>query len=305
MSKQVQRLGRGLDSLIGSTDLRVAEQPASPASVQDQTERTSGSPNVHSIPLDLIEPNPFQPRQQFDDAPLAELAQSLRADGVLQPVTLRPVGRKYQLIAGERRWRAARLAGLAEIPAIVRTADDREMLVLALVENTQREDLNAIEKAQAYDNLRKTLNVSIEQLAGRLGQDRSTVSNYLRLLELDDQIQSLIRSRELSMGHARALLGSPPEHRMHLARMIVERDLSVRAVERQVQAIRSRVGKTPVAANRPHIKRLEERLTQALGAKAKIREGLKGKSGRIIIYYRTVDDFERICDRLNVDTEGL
>ncbi len=221
MSKRPPRLGRGLESLIGSADFSVAEpQPVSrpaPASVPV----APTGPVVQSIPLGRIEPNPFQPRQQFDDTGLAELAQSIKTDGILQPITLRQVESRYQIIAGERRWRAAQLAGLTEIPAIVRAADDNEMLVLALVENIQREDLNAIEKAQAYEALRRTLNMPIEQLARRLGQDRSTVSNYLRLLELDESLQSQIRSGQLSMGHARALLarrGAPNSTRAeHIA----------------------------------------------------------------------------------------
>jgi ParB family chromosome partitioning protein len=262
-------------------------------------------PVVQSIPLDRIEPNPFQPRQQFDDAGLADLAQSIRSDGILQPITLRQKGQKYQLIAGERRWRASRLAGLSEIPAIVRQAGDNEMLVLALVENIQREDLNAIEKARAYDSLCKVLNVPIEQLAQRLGQDRSTVSNYLRLLELDEAVQSLIRAGQLSMGHARAILGAQEEHRVRLAREVAEEDLSVRAVERQVQLLKAGGAPPRQAEARPHIRQMEQRFSQALGAKTKIREGPKGKSGRVVIYYRTLDDFDRICDRLNVDTEEL
>lgn len=311
MSKRTQRLGRGLEALIGTTDFQQAApqpvpvRPSEPPPAAPAAPAAPTGPAVQAIPLDRIEPNPFQPRQQFDDAALADLAQSIKADGILQPITLRQVGAKYQLIAGERRWRAASLAGLLEIPALVRPADDNEMLVLALVENIQREDLNAIEKAQAYEALRKTLDIPIEQLARRLGQDRSTVSNYLRLLELDDSIQSLIRSAQLSMGHARALLGAPEEHRIRLARQAVEQDLSVRAIERQVQLLRAGTQPAKPAETRPHVKHLEERFTQALGARAKIKEGPKGKSGRVVIYYRTLDDFDRICDRLNVDIEGL
>lgn len=304
MSKRAQRLGRGLEALIGTADFATSEAQA-PAKAPSPLSAAPGGPIVQAIPLDRIDPNPFQPRQQFDDAGLAELAMSIKTDGVLQPITLRPAGDRYQLIAGERRWRASGLAGLQEIPAILRQADDNEMLVLALVENIQREDLNAIEKAQAYEALRKTLNIPIEQLARRLGQDRSTVSNYLRLLELDESIQSLIRCAQLSMGHARALLGTGPEHRIRLARVAVEQDLSVRAVERQVQLLRAGTPATKSPEPRPHVKQLEERFTQALGARAKIKEGPKGKSGRVVIYYRTLDDFDRICDRLNVDTEGL
>ena len=309
MSKRSQRLGRGLDALIGTTEFQTPAptaptKPASEPLMAPATGAPSG-PAVQSIPLDRIEANPFQPRQQFDDAGLAELAHSIKTDGILQPITLRKVGAKYQIIAGERRWRASRLAGLQDVPALVRQASDDDMLVLALVENIQREDLNAIEKAQAYDALRKTLGLPIEQLAGRLGQDRSTVSNYIRLLELDESIRLLIRSNQVSMGHARALLGAPEEHRIRLARQVVEQDLSVRAIERQVQLLRAGVPTAKTAEPRPHVKQLEDRFTHALGVRAKIKEGPKGKSGRVVLYYRTLDDFDRICDRLNVDTEEL
>jgi ParB family transcriptional regulator, chromosome partitioning protein len=304
MSKRVQRLGRGLEALIGTTDFQMPQVQPPVAIPLNGGAAEPGALTVRSISLAEIDPNPFQPRNQFDDAGLADLARSIQTDGVLQPITLRRVGARYQLIAGERRWRACGLAGLKQVPAIVRSADDNDMLVLALVENIQREDLNAVEKAQAYEALRKTLDVPIEQLSQRLGQDRSTVSNYLRLLELDESIQSFVRSGQLSMGHARALLGAAPEHRIRLARQIIDQDLSVRAVERQVQLLRAGSTAKPLEP-RPHVKQLEERFTQALGMKAKIKEGPKGKSGRVIVYYRTLDDFDRMCDRLQVDTEGL
>lgn len=318
MSKRNQRLGRGLDALIGSVAFEKAEAqapqappvqprptaaPAAPA-VEAPAAAPKG-PAVQEIPLEQIDPNPFQPRQQFSDEHLAELAESIRADGILQPIALRKAGDRYQLIAGERRWRAAGLAGLKAVPAIVREASDSEMLVLALVENIQRKDLNAIEKAQAYEALRRTLNVPIEQLAKRLGQDRSTVSNYLRLLELDESIQSLIRTGQLSMGHARAILGAPEEHRVRLARDVLAKDLSVRATEALVQLARQGSPVPGRPETRPQIKLLEERFTHTLGCRTKIREGPKGRSGKIVIYYRTLDDFDRITDRLNVNTEDI
>ncbi len=313
MAKRTQRLGRGLNALIGTGDAPPAHPPvsvqAAPPPATPPAEREPAPPDrpaVDTVPIDRIEPNPFQPRQQFDDTGLAELAQSIKSDGVLQPITLRQSGGKYQIIAGERRWRASRIAGLKDIPALVRQASDDDMLVLALIENIQREDLNAIEKAQGYETLRRKLDLPIEQLARRVGQDRSTVSNYLRLLELDGAVQSLIRAGQLSMGHARAILGAPEEHRIRLARQVVEQDLSVRAVEHQVQFLRqARAAPGPAREPRPHIKQMEQRFTQALGVRTKIKEGPKGKSGRLVIYYRTLDDFDRICDRLEVDTEDV
>lgn len=309
MSKRQQRLGRGLEALIGTADFTqpqpVPAAKSPPGSAVEKTPDPQPGPSVpvRVLSLDLIEPNPFQPRKQFDDASLGELAQSIREDGILQPIAVRPANGRFQIIAGERRCRAARLAGLAEVPAVVRQAGDTEMLALALIENIQREDLNAIEKAQAYEGLRQTLNLPIEHLAQRLGQDRSTVSNYLRLLELDDILQSLIRSGQLSMGHARTLLGAPSEHRVRLARQSVEQDLSVRALEKLVQLLRQGIPAQKKTEPRPLIKSAEQRFTQALGVRARIKEGPKGKTGRIVLYYRTLDDFDRICDRLGVPTE--
>ncbi len=331
MSKRQQRLGRGLEALIGTGGFS-ATQASGPQSTRSPGRSATGqkqhgdtvaadsasaqkaaapgqpaaqaaSPPVQTLRLDLVDPNPFQPRQQFDDTGLAELAQSIKTDGILQPIAVRPVAGRFQIIAGERRCRAARLAGLAEVPAVVRSTDDNEMLALALIENIQREDLNAIEKAQAYEQLRKALDLSIEQLAARLGQDRSTVSNYLRLLELEDSVQAWIRSGALSMGQARAILGAPAEDRHRLARHAVEQELSVRAVEKMVQLIRQggRVQTKPEP--RPVVKDLEERFTRSLGIKTRIKEGPKGKSGRLVLYYRTLDDFDRICDRLGLVVE--
>lgn len=309
MSKRPQRLGRGLESLIGMGDMGSAQADA-PRTTAAAQSRPSNAPQavepaipVRMVNLDTVEPNPFQPRQQFDEAALAELAASIRTDGILQPIAVRPVNGKFQIIAGERRCRAARMAGLKEVPAIVRDTDDREMLALALTENIQREDLNAVEKAQAYEQLRLTLAIPIEQLAKRLGQDRSTVSNFLRLLELDELSQSWIRSGRLSMGQARAVLGAEPEHRTRLARQAVEQELSVRAVERMVQLVRQGIPEKKKNETRPLIKSTEQQFTKTLGVKAKIKESPKGKSGRIVLYYRTLDDFERICDRLNISTE--
>lgn len=306
MSKRAQRLGRGLEALIGTAEFAQPEpetQVRGPAGSPQATPSDGPAAAVRMLALDAIEPNPFQPRQQFDDAALADLAQSIRTDGILQPIAVRPAGGKFQIIAGERRCRAARLAGLTEVPAAIRPANDKEMLALALIENIQREDLNAIEKAQAYEQLRRALDLPIEQLAKRLGQDRSTVSNYLRLLELDETTQSWIRSGSLNMGHARALLGAPTEHRGWLGRKVVDQDLSVRAVEKMVQLLRSGQVPKKVAEPRPLIKSVEQRFAQTLGIRTRIKEGPKGKSGRIVLYYRTLGDFDRICDRLNIPSE--
>jgi len=296
MSKNAPRLGRGLDSLIGTAVASTPPQQGEPA----YGEAEAGPP-VRFVPIGLLEPNPFQPRKDLDETGLAELAESIKQDGLLQPIAVRQAGAKYQIVIGERRWRAAKMAGLHEVPATVRQIADEDMLALALVENIHREDLNAIEKAHAYERLRQTLAVSIEQLAQRLGQDRSTVSNYLRLLELEEPIQAMLRAGQLTMGHARALLGAQAECRMRLARQVVEQGLSVRALERAVQRSKESPARPAEPEKRPHIRLLEDRFAEALGVRTVIREGKRQGRGRIVLYYRTLDDFDRICRLLNID----
>jgi len=302
MAKGSPRLGKGLDALISPAITQTQPEPTIP-----QPPNTQGhSPNLRLIRVDLVEPNPYQPRQHIDETALADLAKSIAESGVIQPIVVRQVGAKYQIIAGERRWRAASLAGMSEIPAIVRQADDEQMLTYALIENIHREDLNPIERAQAYRALQKMLDCTIEELARRVGQDRSTVSNYLRLLELDESIQALVRSGQLTMGHARALLGAPPEYRTQLARKAAAEAMSVRAVEKAVQMLRA--AKPPQKRNappRPHIKLLEAKFSQTLGLRTRIAESNSRHAGRVIIYYKSLDDFDRICQALGVDLSDI
>src|SRR5215813_5374655 len=212
-------LGRGLGALLS------ADRPAS--IVEDEQQE---------IPLDLIDANPLQPRTHFDEATLNELAQSIETHGVVQPVLLRRKYGRYELVAGERRWRAAQMAGLERIPAVVRDVADNDLIELALIENIQREDLNAIEEAQAYKKLIEAVGLTQERLAARVGRDRSYITNYLRLLRLPDDLQRLVAEGKLSTGHARTLLGlEHVDEQRRVARRIIERGLSVRETEALVR----------------------------------------------------------------------
>ena len=225
-------LGRGLGALIsGAADYNPVFQakPADPASETDMT-------GIRNVPIDRIDTNPFQPRQNFDDEALAELSESIRTLGLIQPITVRESGGRYQIISGERRFRACRMAGLDSIPAYIRKADDRGMLEMAIVENIQRENLDAIEVAMSFQRLIEECNLTQEQMAERVGKKRATVTNYLRLLRLPAEIQLSIRAGKLSMGHAKALLSVENQRQqLRLCNSVIEKDLSVRQLENKIQ----------------------------------------------------------------------
>ena len=271
-----QALGKGLEALLGSIDTESGE--------------------LREIPLDDISPNPYQPRLVFDDADLKELAASIRQQGILQPVTVRRRAEGgFELISGERRWRASRLAGLANIPALVRDADNAEALELALIENLQRKDLNPVESAQAYQRLTNEFHLTQEQVAARVAKERSSVANYLRLLNLPMEVQDHIQADRLSMGHAKVLLGLPrPDLQVNLGRRVILERLSVRQLENIIQ--RMKAGTAAPAPRSAEAADLENRLHQHLGARVVVTEGKR--SGRIEIRYRNREERERITRRL-------
>ncbi|MGD2111368.1 MAG: ParB/RepB/Spo0J family partition protein [Phycisphaerae bacterium] len=266
-----------------------------------------------TLPTSQLLPNPCQPRVDMDNDALVILSRSVARCGVLQPIPVRPSAAmqgKYEIVAGERRWRAARLAGLDEVPVIVRDATDEEMLELALVENIQREDLNTIDRAKAYRELRDRFGLGPDEVGERVGEDRSTVTNYLRLLDLAEPIQALVAGAQLSMGHARCLLGvADPERRERLARSAVDNELSVRALEEIVRREKTGRGVRPAdgaATPRelsPHIADLQHRFEDALKTKVTIREARAKGRGRIVIEYFSLDDFDRIAQKLGVGLE--
>ena len=281
-----RKLGRGLDSLLGPS--RAPE----------------GEEVVH-LKLAEVRSSPFQPRMDFNKARLDELAASISQSGILQPIIVRPSATGYEIVAGERRLRAAGQAGLKEIPAIIRPYGDDEVLVLSLVENVQRDDLNPIDKALAYKRLVGHLGASQDDIAQRLGLNRSSVSNMMRLLDLPDEVKDLVRGGGLSMGHARALLALPDEtERIRMAERIVKEDLSVRAVEEF-----ARKGRSPMPKRRQQPRKtaqivaLEGELRALLGTKVSIQDR-RGK-GRIIVEYYSVQDFERILETVRSAVRGF
>jgi len=319
MSKIARRLGRGLDSLV--SDLRAEMTPeaaAPPRQSPGESIRTETTPKPvvqappTSLPVEDLVPNPFQPRGPISEQDVAALAKSIQRNGILQPIPVRRVGSEFQIIAGERRWTAAKLVGLAEVPVVVRVASDEQMLELALIENLHREDLNAIDRAKAYRNFCGRFNLKPEELAERLGEDRTTVTNYLRLLELPAEVRDLLAAGKLSMGHARCLLGVNEETRQcRMAAEIVKGELSVRVVEeiiRQGRALLERANElSPEAPARrltaPHIADMQRRFEEALKTKVRIEEGKRKGSGRLIIDFYSLDDFDRIAEVMGVDTE--
>ena len=281
-------LGKGLGALIpaGANEPRPAPG-------------TGGASGLQEIAVSAIQPNPYQPRDQFDEESLGALADSIREVGVLQPVLVRPAGDGYELIAGERRWRAARRVGLREIPALVRDADDNAALVQAVIENVQRNDLNPLEEAAGYQQMIEDFKLTHEQIASSVGKSRAAISNTLRLLQLPPSIQRAVREGQLSMGHARALLGTPDRaFQESLAKRIGKDDLSVRAVEDAVRAHNDEGGRSAKASTNggmrpPGLLELEELLGDHLETRVKIRMGAGGK-GAMTVEFAGLDDLERI-----------
>lgn len=283
MAMKRRALGRGLGALI----------PGAPA----LTEPTA-TPTM--VPLESIQPNPFQPRRSFSEDSIQELAESIRQQGLLQPLLVRRVPGGYELIAGERRFRAAQRLGLVDVPVTLRDAADGDLLEMALVENIQREDLNPLEEARAYRRLLDEFAMTQESVATRVGKDRSTVANVLRLLQLPAEIQVQIETGQLTAGHARALISLPTDaDRLALAREVVSSRMTVRQTE---QRVKHQAGKSAVPAVDPDRQAAEERLSQALGTRVRIAAGRNG-SGRLEIEYYSLDQLNGLLDRLT--TSGL
>ena len=274
-------LGRGLSALLSDTAATSNEE-------------------LLEVDIDLIDPNNAQPRTNFNEERLEELAQSIRSNGIVQPLLLRRRGARYQLVAGERRWRAAQRAGLQRVPSVVRDIPDDKLLELALIENIQRQELNAIEEANAYKRLIETLGLTQEVVAQRVGRDRSFVTNYLRLLRLPEDIQRLVEEDKISMGHARALLGiDDVDIQRRIAQNVIEQSLSVRETERAIKRIIA--GATPTAATQPpparddaNIRAAENKLRRRLGTQVRVTPSQTGAGGKIEIEYYNDSDLDRL-----------
>lgn len=286
-----QALGRGLSSLLPDEDGQDSSSVGVAAPVSGLSE----------IPLDRIDPSPYQPRSQFAAKALEELAESLKVGGVVQPIVVRPVGDRYEVVAGERRLRASRIAGLEQIPAIVRTLSDQETLEVSLLENVQREDLNSLEQARAYERLSSEFALTQEDIARRTGKDRATIANLMRLLRLPREVQGMVEEGKLTAGHARALLRleDSPGVQLVLARRMAARKVSVRQAEEIVErklpgGKRERV--IPKALD-PNRAAAQEAMERAIGTRVRIAER-RGGRGRVEIDYYNADDLNRIYDKL-------
>lgn len=306
MKEKRPHLGRGLEALLGPIVEQSELEPtppigeAKPTFPPDKDVKEASS----DIPIDRIKPNPFQPRTSWNEEELKSLSESIKVNGLLQPILVRKIGEEYQIIAGERRYRAAKQAGMTTIKVLNRPATDQQMLELALVENIHRADLNPIERATAYQNFISSFSLTHAEAAERLGQDRSVVTNYLRLLDLPQEIKQMLIENQLSMGHARAILAIPNDDlRRKIANRAMAGRLSVREVERLVRhyadgEISSKNVQDKTKS--PHISDLEKRLQEVLGTKVQIRSNQKSHRGRIIIDFYSIDEFERIANKMGL-----
>jgi len=310
MPKKPKRphLGKGLEALLGpmTAPPQTNEPTAVPFNTPNSVPGNDLGQLVEMIPVRSIQPNPYQPRTAWNPEDLADLAESIRINGVIQPIIVRQVGLHYQVIAGERRLRASKQADKDKIPALIRKANDEEMLELALVENIHRANLNPIERAIAYQNFISTFSLTQSDAAERLGENRSVVANHLRLLDLPKEIKTMLIESTLSMGHARAILSLPTDElRKKLANRALAGRLSVREVERLVKLeLNPKPEKTNKKEKPPHIVDLEYRLQQALSTKVCIDTNKSGQRGRITIDFYSLDEFDKITEKLGLNQSG-
>ncbi|KRW61015.1 ParB/RepB/Spo0J family partition protein [Pseudomonas sp. TTU2014-080ASC] len=285
MAVKKRGLGRGLDALLGGTTVSALQEEAAKVDSRE----------LQYLPLDLIQRGKYQPRRDMDPAALEELASSIKTHGVMQPIVVRPIGGgRYEIIAGERRWRASQQAAVDKIPAMVRELSDESAIAMALIENIQREDLNPVEEAMALQRLQQEFQLTQQQVADAVGKSRVTISNLLRLIALPDEIKTLLSHGDLEMGHARALLGLPLEQQVEGARHVVARGLTVRQTEALVRLwLNTKEKPATTTKADPDISRLEQRLAERLGSPVQIKHGNKGK-GKLVISYSSLDELQGV-----------
>ena len=295
MSGKKRGLGRGLDALLGA-----GARPTPPATGGGQEQPVDGV--LKELPVDLIQRGKYQPRRDIEPESLQDLADSIKAQGVMQPIVVRPISdSRYEIIAGERRWRATQLAGLHSIPTIVRDVPDEAAIAMALIENIQREDLNPIEEAAALQRLQQEFELTQQEVADAIGKSRSTVANLLRLMSLREDVRRLVEHGDLEMGHARALLALEGEHQSQAARTVVARGLSVRQTEALVRKLLEQ-GQNPQPGQTeprldPNIRSLQDDLSQRLGTRVEIRHGAAGK-GKLVLSYSSLDELDGILSHI-------
>jgi ParB family chromosome partitioning protein len=289
MNAKRRGLGRGLDALLGGI-------PSTPTTAGNGSENTIKNSEITSLSIEVMRRGKYQPRSDMRTEALEELADSIRAQGIVQPIIVRPVGGgNYEIIAGERRWRAAQIAGLHEVPVVVRDVPDQAAIAMALIENIQRENLNPMEEAVALQRLIEEFDLTHQSAAEAVGRSRAAVSNLLRLFDLNSDVKQRLEKRELEMGHARALLGLQGRHQSEAARLVVARTLSVRETEQMVRRMLGEQGgkKSHAAAVDPDIQRLQDELSERLGAKVRFQHSASGK-GKIQLDYNSLEELEGI-----------
>ncbi|MFU8763277.1 MAG: ParB/RepB/Spo0J family partition protein [Haliea sp.] len=292
MSVRKKGLGRGLDALLGVGN---ASRPTGDA--------PADTPEHHilkELPVDLIQRGKYQPRRDIDPESLQELAESIRAQGIMQPIVVRPISdRKYEIIAGERRWRAAQIAGLDQVPAVIRDVGDEAAIAMALIENIQREDLNPIEEAVSLQRLQQEFDLTQQEVADAVGKSRSTIANLLRLMSLQEDVRLLLERGDMEMGHARALLALEGMQQSQAARTVVGKGMSVRQTEALVRMLVARQASPVQPPSRldPNIRQLQDDLSQKLGARVQIQHSAKGK-GKLVLSYNSLDELDGILGHI-------
>jgi len=294
-------LGKGLEALLGSGANHLKEDVAVPVTATE-TEQTSYNAEYQRLAIDVIQRGRYQPRTNFNLDALQELADSIKAQGVVQPIVVRPLSAtpgQYELVAGERRWRAAQLAELHEIPAIIRDISDQETMAVALIENIQRQELNPIEEAKALVRLVEEFGLTHQEAADAVGRSRVSVSNLLRLLTLETDVRHMLEDGQIEMGHARAILGLDTQQQLKAAREVAKKGLSVRETEQLVRRLnKPEEEKTKKEGIDPDTRRLQEDLSEKLGAKVVFQHGNNGK-GKMLIHYNSIDELDGILDHIN------
>jgi len=295
MAKKKRGLGRGLDALIGEVSAKGQPEPTG------ETDLAAGSENLKELPIEFLKPGKYQPRKDMREEALEELTASIKAQGLMQPIVVRPVGpNQYEIIAGERRWRASQMAQLDKIPALIKDVPDEAAIAMALIENLQREDLNPMEEAEALHRLSVEFDLSHQQVADAVGKSRTAVSNLLRLINLGLATRRLLENGDIEMGHARAMLSLPEDQQADLARQVVAKGLSVRqteaAVKKVIKGEKLENKKTTTTTN-TDVRRLETELSEKLCAHVQIKHGEKGK-GKLVVSYNSIDELEGILEHI-------
>ncbi len=291
MTDKRKVLGRGLDSLLPAARATATPAPATPIQPTGDL--------VRELPIDQIDRNPYQTRTQWDETALNELAASIKVSGVLQPVTVRPHGDRFQLITGERRWRASQIAGKTKVPAIVRQVSNEQAMEMTIIENLQREDLNPMEQARAYERLAREFSLTQEQMAQRTGKDRSSVANFMRLLKLPPEVQAMIEGNKISFGHAKAMMPlDSPEAIARLAQRVSALSMSVRQTEGAVANLLNPPEKKQAEERQvdPNVREVEREMERSLGVRVQIAD--RNGRGKIVIEYKSLEDFDRVVEVL-------